>query len=325
MSFSPDKAYDLIAQSHEQGRLAHAYLITGPVGAGKSALAERVIRLVNRLPGELVGLDGLRSGHVTVVRPESRSRIITIDAIRAAEHTLQMSAERGITKFAVIIDCDRMGAPAENAFLKTLEEPPRDSLLLLITSQPEQMLDTILSRCIRVDLMGPPGGVPLSRAARALLDALAAHSRGSVTGVSGALALMGVFSSVLKDEKAAITKRHEDAQKAEAEHYRKVTEGDWLKKREDYYKGLIESEYLQLRGQLMEYLIAWFGDALRQQAGGQRLDLPDYAEDTAALAGKFPGQELDRRIEVFEKLRSHFATNVHEVLAMEVAFIRAFA
>lgn len=325
MSFSADKAYELIALSREQDRLAHAYLITGPVGAGKSALAERIIRLVNRQPGELTGLDSLRGPHVTLVRPESRSRTISIDAIRAAEHTLHLSAERGVTKFAVIVDCDRMGTQAENAFLKTLEEPPRGSLLLLITSQPEQMLDTILSRCIRVDLMGPPGGMPLSDPARVLLDALADHFRGGVSGVSGALGLMGIFSSVLKDGKAAITQRHEEAQKAEAEHYRKVTEGDWLKKREDYYKGLIESEYLQFRGQLMEYLVAWFGDALRQQAGGQRLDLPDYAEHTAAVAGKVPGEELDRRIEVFEKLRSHFATNVQEVLAMEVAFIRAFA
>ncbi len=325
MSFSADKAYELIALSRDQDRLAHAYLITGPVGAGKSALAERVIRLVNGHPGELTGLDSLRGSHVTLVRPESRSRTISIASIRAAEHTLHMSVDRGITKFAVVVDCDRMGPQAENAFLKTLEEPPRGSMLLMITSQPEQMLDTILSRCIRVDLMGPPGGLPLSEAARELLDALAAHSRGGVTGVSGALGLMSIFSSVLKDEKAAITKRHEEAQKAEAEHYRKVTEGDWLKKREDYYKGLIESEYLQRRGQLMEYLVAWFGDALRQQAGGQRLDLPDYAEHTAAIARQFPGQELDRRIEVFEKLRSHFSTNVHEVLAMEVAFIRAFA
>lgn len=325
MSFSADKAYELIAQAREQNRLAHAYLITGPIGAGKLALAERIIRLTNGLPDAVEGIESLRSGHIKLVRPESKSRRISIDAIRDAEHTLQMSVERGTTKFAVIVDCDRMGKEAENAFLKTLEEPPRASMLLMVTAQPEMLLDTILSRCIKVDLMAPPGGIPLSEPARDLLDALTAHFQAGVTGISGALGLMAVFSSVLKDEKAAIQKRNDEALKAESAHYKRTTEGDWLKRREDYYKGVTESEYLQLRGQLIEYLVAWFGDALRQQAGGGNLDLPDYANVTAAVARKFKGPVLDRKIEMVENLRSHFATNVQETLAMEVAFIRAFA
>ncbi len=325
MSFSADKAYDLIVQAREQGRLAHAYLITGPAGSGKLALAERIIRLANGLPDTVEGIESLRGGNVTLVRPESKSRTISIEAIRGAEHTLHMSVDRGVTKFAVVVDCDRMGQAAENAFLKTLEEPPRASMLLMITAQPEQLLDTILSRCIRINLMAPPGGIPLSAAARDLLDALTAHFKGGVTGISGALGLMAVFNSVLKEEKAAIGKRNDEALKAESEHYKKATEGDWLKRREDYYKGVTESEYLHLRSQLIEYLVAWFGDALRQQSGGSQLDLPEYAEVTAAVARKFPGRELDRKIEMVEKLRSHLATNVQETLAMEVAFIRAFA
>ncbi len=325
MSFSADKAYELIVRAREQDRLAHAYLISGPQGSGKHLLAEKIIRLVNGIPGEPTGLESLRGGTITLVRPESRSRSISIDAIRAAEHTLQMSAGRGVTKFAIIDDCDRMGQAAENAFLKTLEEPPRASMLLLLTSQPEQLLDTILSRCIRINLMGAAGGVPLSDAARQLLDALAAHFQAGTEGISGALGLMATFSAVLKQEKAEFAKRNEEALKAEVAHYKKVTEGDWLKRREEYYKGVTESEYLQARSQLIEYLVAWFGDALRQQAGGVQLDLPDYAKVTAGLARRFDGRELDRKIEMVEKLRSHFATNVHETLAMEVAFIRAFA
>ncbi|MCB1232443.1 MAG: hypothetical protein KDN19_19500 [Verrucomicrobiae bacterium] len=325
MSFSAEKAYDLIVQARAQRRLAHAYLISGPMGAGKLALAERIIRLVNGHSDEVSGIESLRGGTVTLVRPESKSRRISIDAIREAEHTLQMSAERGVTKFAVILDCDRMGKEAENAFLKTLEEPPKASMLLMVTAQPELMLDTILSRCIKIDLMAPPEGVPLNPAARDLLDALAAHFKAGITGISGALGLMAIFSSVLKEEKAAISKRNDESLKVEAEHYKKTTEGDWLKRREEYYKGVTESEYLHLRSQLIEYLVAWFGDALRQQAGGSRLDLPEYAEHTSVMARKFEGRELDRKIEMVEKLRSHLATNVQETLAMEVAFIRAFA
>ncbi len=55
-------------------------------------------------------------------------------------------------KVGVIDEADRMMEAAENAFLKTLEEPPEGCLLIMITAYPEQLLDTILSRCIRVTL-----------------------------------------------------------------------------------------------------------------------------------------------------------------------------
>jgi DNA polymerase-3 subunit delta' len=324
MSFSADKAYSLIAQAREQGRLAHAYLIAGPSGSGKQALAERVVRLVNRQPGEVDGLDSVCGPYVHLVRPESKSRRITIAAIRAAEHTLQLSVPSGVTKFVIIEDCDRLGQEAENAFLKTLEEPPRASLLLLLTAQPEQLLDTILSRCIRIHLMGRGGGMRPGEAETRLLEALKTHYSSKATGIPAALRLMNTFTDVLKEEKAAIGKRHEEALKAENEHYKKTTEGDWLKRRDDYYDGLTVSEYLQFRSRLLEYLVAWFGDALRQQSGGRELDLPTYAEVTRAVAGRHSGRELDQKIEEIEKLRAHLNTNVQEALALEVAFVRAF-
>ena len=325
MSFSADKAFELIVRARDNGRLGHAYLITGPAGAGKHRLAERIVRLVNRMPEDLQGLESLAGGELALVRPESRSRAIKIDAIRQAERTLQLSAPAGVTKFAIIDDCDRMGREAENAFLKTLEEPPRASMLLLLTSQPEQLLDTIRSRCISLNLKGEPGAESLSAPVRRLLDAVADHFRSGAAGISSALGLMATFASVLKEEKEIIKARHDDAYKEEGATYRKASEGDWLKRREEYYKGLTEAEYLQFRSRMIEYLVAWFGDALRQQVGGDQLDLPDYAGVTREVAKRHEGGELDRKIEVVERLRSHLETNVHETLAMEVAFIQAFA
>jgi DNA polymerase-3 subunit delta' len=324
MSFSSDKAYELIAQAHDHGRLAHAYLIAGPEGSGKHALAERIIRRVNRVPGDLTGLDSMRGPLVHLVRPESKSRRITIDSMRAAEHTLQMSVAEGATKFVVVDDCDRMGPEAENAFLKTLEEPPKASVLLMVTSQPELLLDTILSRCIRIYLKGPRGGLPHGEAAGRLLEALRAHFEADAKGIPAAMGLMGIFTEVLKDEKAAIGKRHDEALKLENDHYKKTTEGDWLKKRDEFYEALTVAEYLQFRSRLLEYLVAWFGDALRLQSGGVELDLPAYAEVTARVAKRFGGRDLDQKIDEIEKLRAHLNTNVSETLALEVAFVRAF-
>lgn len=324
MSFAVDKAFELLSRAHQAGRLSHAYLITGSEGAGKRELAARLIRLVNGLPESDGGLETLHGGNITLVRPESKSRRIKVDAMRAAEHTLQMAAPGSVTKFAVIDECDRMGVAAENAFLKTLEEPPRGSMLLLLTAFPEQLLPTILSRCIRIPLQGKAGPLQLADNARELLDALRDHAGANQAGVSGALGLMARFAGVLKAEKDAITARNEAAQKAEVAHYKQTTEGDWLKQREEFYKALSQSEYLETRSRLIEYLVAWFGDALRQQSGSTHLDLPDYAGATGALAEKCTARELGRRIDAVEALRSHLNTNVQESLALEAAFLQAF-
>ena len=66
-----------------------------------------------------------------------KSRQIKIDQLRELEHALQMKASDGRRKVVIISDADRMGTQAANAFLKTLEEPPNNSLLLLLSAIPE--------------------------------------------------------------------------------------------------------------------------------------------------------------------------------------------
>ncbi|MEM7697732.1 MAG: hypothetical protein AAF236_04930, partial [Verrucomicrobiota bacterium] len=208
---------------------------------------------------------------------------------------------------------------------KTLEEPPRASRLILISERPEQLLDTILSRCIRLDLAGENGAMPVSEAAQDLLSKLSEHALEGREGISGALGLMSAFSAILKDEKAAIAARHKADLKAESEIYRNATEGDYLKQREDYYEALTQSEYLRERNRLIEYLVAWYGDAMRQKSGSSFLDLPDFSEGTERLAQSKSIDELGRRIDAVEKLRSDLNTTVLEGLALEAGFIRAFA
>src|SRR5699024_4977487 len=87
-----------------------------------------------------------------LAEPESKSRRIVIDQVRALEHALQMRSSNGHRKVAIIADADRLQPQAANAFLKTLEEPPNDSLLILLSAMPEVLPDTILSRCVSVPL-----------------------------------------------------------------------------------------------------------------------------------------------------------------------------
>lgn len=328
MSFPPDKAFELLQKAHQNERLAHAYLITGSEGSGKQDLAFKLICKVNSIePSALTNrsLESLKSGTVNIIGPESKSRRITVDGIRLAEKALRMASERGIKKFVVIKEADRMMPAASNAFLKTLEEPPENSTLLLLTAQPEQLLTTILSRCIRISLKGDSQAQEISAEARLFLDQLRVFFNERRKGVSSALSLMKVFSGILAEEKTRISKRNDELMKEEIKTYKQTTEGDWLKRREDYYKAMSESKYLEFRSKLIEYLLAWFGDSLRQQNNWNRLDLQAYADTTKELANQLDATALGKKMDAIETLRNNLNTNVQESLALESAFITAFA
>lgn len=135
---------------------------------------------------------------------------------------------------------------------------------------------------------------------------------------------MAKFSAEFKELKAEIGKDHAAALKRETEQYQKTTEGDWLKKRDDYYKALTESMYLQQRAGLVELLVSWLADALRCQVGYERLDFPEYGDVIRGMANDIEHRDLVRRLGALEDLRTNLATNVQEALAMEVAFIEGF-
>ena len=161
MAYTADRAYELISEAHGRGRLAHAFLISGAPGSGKEALAARLIQLVNGggassggfdLFGEPVvvetpPLDELESSFVRVIRPRMESRRGGVEEIRDLEQTLHLPVAKGSCKVGVIVEADRMNDQAANAFLKTLEEPPKNTLLLLLTANPQRLLPTILARC----------------------------------------------------------------------------------------------------------------------------------------------------------------------------------
>ncbi len=146
MAYTAEKAFHLMESAHQRGRLAHAFLITGEAGSGKSQLAAKVISLVNppedtggeNLFGEAEAvqeksLDELEGDLVRVIRPQSKSRRIRVDDMRVLEKSFHVASAPGKWKVGVVLHADRMNESAENAFLKTLEEPPEDSLLLLLS------------------------------------------------------------------------------------------------------------------------------------------------------------------------------------------------
>lgn len=335
MAQSAEKSFQLIQSAFERNRLAHAFLISGALGSGKEAMASKLVGLVNGesnngddLFGEPVTpkeipLDDREGGWVRVIRPRSKSRKISVKEIRDLEHTLQLAAPQGETKIGVIVDADCMNEQAENAFLKTLEEPPENTLLLLLSSRPQRLLPTILSRCVQVKLTG---GRPIAAAGgeelvTQLLAATGSHFKSPVV----ALRLKAIFSQFLLERKTAAEAAGKAALKEEIATYRDATDGVWLKEREDFHKAGAEADYLEARNQLLDVIRAWFADLLRLKVGAEGFEFPEMIHKSSSLIAHETLFSLSRRLEAIDTLRRTLETNASEPLALEVGFLRAFS
>ena len=165
-----------VTSAHETGRLAHALLIHEDPGAGGLQLARWIAQFVNcreraRAPcGECQECKWIAADqHPDVMRlsPEEDSVQILIEQVRTLSAELALTAHGKGYKVAVISPAEAMNVFAANALLKTLEEPPPRTLLLLVTSQPSRLLPTLRSRCSKLRLIGPARDV----AARFLAEA----------------------------------------------------------------------------------------------------------------------------------------------------------
>jgi len=142
-----------------KGRLGHAYLFAGPAGVGKHTLARELARalLCERHSATLAACGrcgscalvdaGTHPDLILTARPEDKVDL-PIELIRELIEHLALKPARGGRKVAVLDDADDLSADAANAFLKTLEEPPPGSVLILIGGPtPERQFGTVLSRC----------------------------------------------------------------------------------------------------------------------------------------------------------------------------------
>ena len=147
----------------EGDRAPHALLVTGPAGIGKytfaAALARHVLGRGRTLPEDLEAVPDFRR-----IVPEEPGKPIVVDQIRALIDFVALTSAGG-HKFALVDPADALNTSAANGLLKTLEEPPPRSTIVLISARPSALLPTIRSRCQRIVL-----GTPAPDTAAAWLD-----------------------------------------------------------------------------------------------------------------------------------------------------------
>jgi DNA polymerase-3 subunit delta' len=207
--------------------------------------------------------------------------------------------------------------------LKTLEEPPRNSLLLLLTTLPEALPETIVSRCLSLPLRSS-SEAPLSSQEKELLRLLCATAEEKRQGVERAYRVSQAIQSLLNSIREQIREEHAEALKREETRYRQTTDGGWLAEREDYYKALTESVYRERRSRLIETLFLWWADVLRAKVGQSGRLLKSCAKATEKIASQINTAEILKRIRHLEGVRDHLNTTAQEALVLEVGCLHIF-
>lgn len=133
---------DVLTRALEQGRIAHAYLLTGPRGVGKTSIARILAHEINSLPYE----EG--ATHLDIIEIDAASNN-GVEDVRDLRDKVQLAPVSASKKVYIIDEVHMLSKPAFNALLKTLEEPPAHVVFILATTDVEKLPDTIVSRTQR--------------------------------------------------------------------------------------------------------------------------------------------------------------------------------
>lgn len=329
-----EQGVTLLQRSLQRGRLGHGYLFFGQQLDELEALARTLAKTLNcqqplKAGGVAVDccdacsscrkIDGQTHADVHWVRPESKSRIVSVEQMRELMHEIQLKSSEAAFKVAMIVAADRLNPQAANAFLKTLEEPPPKSVLILLTTEPARILETILSRCLRLNFAGDGA----RKWDAALLDWLARFSSlagGEQKSLLGRYRLMDVLAQRLAEMKARV--EEELTARSPLEKYEDV-EKDLRERWEDELKAAIEAEYRRQRADLLLLVQWWLRDVwLHTLTGGREfLNFPNVT-GAEQVASRLTAPKALENLLLVEQTQRLLYTNVQEALALEVGLLK---
>jgi DNA polymerase-3 subunit delta' len=331
-----DRALGTLRASLARGTLHHAYLFAGPDGVGKATAARLLAQAANcdapgaeRPCGACAPCRKIARGthpdvfHLAEERAMAKagrwepkggrtpSKDIVVDQVRDVDRRLALKRFEGRRRFVIVDPADAMNAAAQNALLKTLEEPPDDTTLVLVASSPDALLPTVRSRCARVPFAPLP-------------DAMVAERLAALRGVNGdaaraAAALAGgsIGRALALDAKALEAR---EAAVAAAAALDPDDASDWIAYAAAYGKAREPARELCL------FLEVWLRDVLALQAAGEAapLAVPDLRDATASAAGALLPAEALRRVDAARDAAAALAQNAAPALALERMLIRWF-
>ena len=300
-------------------RVSHAYLITGPEGSGKRMLADAFAKTLEcengreDACGQCHSCHQAESGnhpdiiHVTHEKPNT----ISVQDIRSQiVGDIQVTPYNEKYKIYIVPEAEKMNQQAQNALLKTLEEPPEYAVILLLTVNGDQLLETIRSRCVTLPLrpvadkvveeyLMSKKGVPDYNA-----RLCAAFAQGSI-GKAIKLAQSEYFGEI-RQNAVTLVRRAAEMDVAELVAYAKSMEA---------YK-LDIAEFLNL-------LMVWYRDELYFKAtrDADTLVFRDQLQLIRELARKSSYEGIETILQAIEKAKVRLRANVSYALTLELLFL----
>lgn len=361
------RVIDGIAAQMASGQVSHAWLLLGPRGSGKVPVAMAMAAALDceREPAVGCGLCStcariMRRRHPDVHHIAPEGPLIPVDVIREVViPEASRSAFEARAKVFIIEEADRMNAAAQNALLKTLEEPQPQTFFILTSDHEEEVLETVMSRC-RIVRLDP---VPEARMVDLLLDdgvddelalLVARVSEGDLerarrlaedetvlerrllwlripSRLTGSVEALDVAAEIVTEARAALKER-ERAQKVEAEELAEAT-GETrgtgaarasLAKRHKRELRRLEEEVL---GEAMSSIASFYRDVLALRRGGGEgvVNIDAGAELKVWARLDIADLLLLRAAERCVEVRSSLVKNANVPLAIEAALVEIAA
>lgn len=306
-----DRIVSLLRRSLETGKLCHAYLFDGIDGSGMKETALALVEAVFCNGSDGCGecpscrkVTGLRHPDLHLVQPDGA--FIKIDQIRDLQRELSLRPYEARKKACILEAAERMNPSAANAFLKTLEEPPGEALLILLTSHVEGILPTIRSRCQHLRFSALP------------TETIAAHLR-----ENGAA-----------DEPSRVAAALAGGDLVRA---RELLSGDSLETRKNFLvrtANLSRENSIQLFAAAEEYaadkeralelvdlLRLFWRDILLVRAGCSGIANSDLASLVTEKADRHSLDEIMEKLETITRFRQALTRNANTRLSLEVLFM----
>lgn len=350
-SFDSD---DLVGQEHIVrtlrnaillGRISHAYLFCGPRGTGKTTTARLLAKAVNCLHPDVMKRPCNECAACIAISTGATSDVIEIDAasnrgiddIRDLRERVKYAPTQLQTKFYIIDEAHQITGAAANAFLKTLEEPPPHTKFVLATTDPEELLPTIVSRCqrfdfrrigiddtaARVETVAKAEGLTITPEA---LQTIARHATGSLRDAIGLLDQLAVYGDHASPDAAdrTITVESVLALLGVSRNDRVERLVEALASRD---AGLALStvndavEAGEDPRQLNKQLVAYLRVLMHERAGGS----PDADDRAKEFARRFDLPVLGRLARIFSETDYKIRHSPYAQLPLEIALVEAIA
>ena len=318
------KFQDIIGQEHMKGHLqnairmgkvSHAYIIQGEAGSGKKLLADVFATTLQCEEGGIEPCGHCQSckqavsgNHPDIRRVTHEKASISVDDIRLQlNNDILVKPYSRPYKVYIIDEAEKMTEQAQNAMLKTIEEPPEYAVIILLTVNAKLLLPTILSRCILLNVRPVARGqikklLTEHYGIASFMAEVAADFADGVPGKAIAYAQSGEFVD-LKDEVIRVLRRL-DSMPAE-EIYKKVKE--WAGRKAEL-------------PDILSLINLWYRDVLvmKSTGGSGRLVFREEEKDLPAQAEQMSYARIEECIEAVETTRQRMSANVNLEISLEM-------